>query len=57
MKINEQTNKYELCNMKRPFYIFRIRHSQTPVSLLVKLINIITFRDCRIDCYGIEWCI
>jgi hypothetical protein len=55
MKAEEETNQYELCNMKRPFYIFPIRHSQTPVSLLEKLINIKTFRDCRIECYGIEW--
>jgi len=58
MKANEETNKYELYNTKRPFYILHIRHSQTPVSLLAKLINIITFRDvetCRIDRYDIEW--
>ena len=60
MKANEETNKYELCNMKRPFYILRIRHSQTPVSLLAKLINLITFRDVgtrRIDCYDMELCV
>lgn len=58
MKANEETNKYEPCNMKRPFYILRIRHPQTPVISLAKLINIIAFRGvgtCRIDSYDIEW--